>query len=87
MAPPRVAEYVQAAFGNSKVIKMNIISDQDVIEKDFPLFGAVNRASRNVARHQGRIIFLEYVPPKPSRRTLMLVGKGVSIEFLNCQFL
>lgn len=80
MAPPKVAEYVMEAFAKSPSIKLNIISDQDVLARDFPLFGAVNRASRLVARHQGRIIFLEYVPPKPSRRTLMLVGKGVTYD-------
>lgn len=80
MAPPKVAEYVQEAFANSPVIKINVISDQDLIEKEFPLFGAVNRAARAVDRHHGRIIQLEYIPPKPSRRTLMLVGKGVCYD-------
>lgn len=80
MAPPRVADYVIEAFANSANIKLNVISDQDLLARDYPLFGAVNRASRLVQRHQGRIIFLEYVPPKPSRRTLMLVGKGVTYD-------
>lgn len=79
MAPPNVADYVVKAF-TSGVIKVEVISDQDRLEKEFPLFGAVNRASRLVSRHQGRIIFLEYVPPKPSRKTLMLVGKGVTYD-------
>lgn len=79
MAPPNVADYVVKAF-TSGVIKVEVISDQDKLEKDFPLFGAVNRASRGVPRHSGRIIFLEYVPPKPSRKTLMLVGKGVTYD-------
>lgn len=79
MAPPAVADYVVKAF-TSGVIKVEVISDQDRIEKDFPLFGAVNRATRFVPRHHGRIIFLEYVPPKPSRKTLMLVGKGVTYD-------
>lgn len=79
MAPPKVATYVEKAF-SSGVIKVEVISDQDKIERDFPLFGAVNRAARAVLRHQGRIIFLEYVPPKPSRKTLMLVGKGVTYD-------
>lgn len=75
----RVAEYVERAFAGSR-IKVEVISDQDRIEKEFPLFAAVNRAARSVPRHQGRIIFLEYVPPKPSRKTLMLVGKGVTYD-------
>lgn len=79
MAPPNVAKYVEEAF-KSGVIKVEVISDQDKIEREFPLFGAVNRAARVVPRHEGRIVFLEYVPPKPSRRTLMLVGKGVTYD-------
>lgn len=79
MAPPKVAVYVEKAFSSS-VIKVEVISDQDKIEREFPLFGAVNRATKAVPRHQGRIIFLEYVPPKPSRKTLMLVGKGVTYD-------
>lgn len=79
MAPPNVARYVEEAF-TSGIIKIEIISDQDRLEKEWPLFGAVNRASRNVARHQGRIIMMEYKPPKPSRKTLMLVGKGVTYD-------
>lgn len=79
MAPPNVANYVAKAFTNG-LIKVNVVSDQDEINRDFPLFGAVNRASRCVPRHNGRIIFLEYVPPKPSRKTLMLVGKGVTYD-------
>lgn len=79
MAPPNVGTYVEKAF-SSGVVKIEIISDQDKIERDFPLFGAVNRAARVVPRHQGRIIFLEYIPQKPSRKTLMLVGKGVTYD-------
>lgn len=79
MSPPNVANYVERSF-TSGVIKMSIISDQDQFVKDYPLFAAVNRASRHVQRHQGRIIFMEYKPPKPSRKTLMLVGKGVTYD-------
>lgn len=79
MAPPNVATYVEKAFSGGK-IKVEVISNQDKLEKEFPLFGAVNRATRGVPRHQGRIVFLEYVPPKPSRKTLMLVGKGVTYD-------
>lgn len=80
MSPPYVAKYVEEAFGKSDVIKLTIISNQDQFVKEFPLFGAVNRASRNIARHAGRIIFLEYKPPKPTKRTVMLVGKGVTYD-------
>lgn len=61
MAPPRVEEYVTSIF--SKKIKIELIKDVKDFEKDYPLFEAVNRAASKVERHQGRIMFLEYVPP------------------------
>lgn len=79
MSPPNVANYVEKSF-TSGVIKVTVIADQDQFVKEYPLFAAVNRASRHVQRHQGRIIFLEYKPSKPSRKTLMLVGKGVTYD-------
>ncbi|XP_070502807.1 putative aminopeptidase W07G4.4 [Chironomus tepperi] len=79
MSPPNVAAYVEKAFTSGK-ISINIISDQDLFVKEYPLFAAVNRAARSVPRHQGRIIWMEYKPPKPARKTLMLVGKGVTYD-------
>lgn len=75
MTAINVAEYVQKAF-TSGIIKVDVISDQDQLVKDYPLFAAVNRAARVVPRHQGRIIWMEYRPAK-ARKTLMLVGKGI----------
>ena len=79
MSPPNVAAYVEKAF-TSGIISIKVISDQDEFVKDYPLFAAVNRAARSVPRHQGRIIWMEYKPPKPARKTLMLVGKGVTYD-------
>lgn len=44
MAPPKVEEYVRDAFAGTPV-KIEVISDLKRIEKDFPLFAAVNRAA------------------------------------------
>ncbi|XP_030369864.1 putative aminopeptidase W07G4.4 [Scaptodrosophila lebanonensis] len=77
MAPPRVEEYLKPLLSN---LKVTVISDVDTITKEYPLFAAVNRAANAVDRHRGRIIFAEYVPPKPARKTLMLVGKGVTYD-------
>lgn len=79
MSPPNVAAYVEKAF-TSGVISVKVLSDQDEFVRDYPLFAAVNRAARSVPRHQGRIIWLEYKPPKPAKKTLMLVGKGVTYD-------
>lgn len=56
--------------------------DPQQFAKEFPLFEAVNRAASSIQRHQGRIVFLEYTPPDPSRikETLFLVGKGVTYD-------
>lgn len=77
MAPPRVEEYVTKLFTG---LKVTVISDINTIGKEYPLFAAVNRAANQVKRHQGRIIFLEYKPPQTAKKTLMLVGKGVTYD-------
>lgn len=78
MAPPRVEEYVDSAF--SKILEKKVIKDVLTFTKSYPLFQAVNRAAAVVPRHNGRIIFLEYKPRKAARKTLMLVGKGVTYD-------
>lgn len=81
MAPKKVEEYVTSIFKESP-ITVSVVSDEDQLQKEYPLFAAVNRAASAVERHKGRIIFLEYNPPDPSRvqRTLFLVGKGVTYD-------
>lgn len=80
MAPPRVAEYVQAEFAShSDVIKVNI----DLVnEKEFPLMAAVNRASKHVPRHDGRVITLEYNnnDKNDEDTTLYFIGKGITFD-------
>lgn len=80
MSPPNVANYVQKLFNDSKTIKMTVIDDPARFKKEYPLFEAVNRAASNIPRHNGRIIYLEYQPSKPARKTLILVGKGVTYD-------
>ena len=79
MAAPRVAEYVQNIFKDT-VVKVEVISDVDKLTAEYPLLAAVNRAARNVPRHAGRLIFLEYVGEGPIDTTLMLVGKGITYD-------
>lgn len=80
MTPIRASEYVRHAFSNSKSIKVTVIDDAKRFEKEYPLFQAVNRAAGTVPRHNGCIMFLEYTPPKPARKSLLLVGKGVTYD-------
>jgi leucyl aminopeptidase len=79
MAAPRIAEYVENIFQNT-CIKVNVISDLSVLEKEYPLLVAVNRAAKNVPRHAPRVIQLEYVGEGTIDTTLMLVGKGITYD-------
>lgn len=80
MTPSRAADYVRKAFSNSKTIKITVIDEVKRFEKEYPLFQAVNRAAATIARHNGSIVFLEYTPPKPARKSLLFVGKGVTYD-------
>lgn len=77
MSAPKCEEYVVELFKNSSV-KVEVISDLKVIEKEFPCLAAVNRAS--VDRHSARVIFLTYEPEGKAEKTLFLVGKGVTYD-------
>ena len=45
MAPPRVAEYVQEMFKDT-VVNVEVLSDDAVFQKEYPLLAAVNRCAR-----------------------------------------
>lgn len=79
MAPLRVEEYLADLFCGSN-ITIQVISDQDTLLQEYPLFACVNRAASVIPRHAGRIIFLTYEPPTCVLETIMLVGKGVTYD-------
>lgn len=79
MAAPRVAEYVLEQFKDT-CVQIEVISDLEVLEKEYPLLVAVNRAAINVPRHAARVIKLSYVGEGPIDTTLMLVGKGITYD-------
>uniref|UniRef100_A0A3Q3WPM1 Cytosol aminopeptidase domain-containing protein n=1 Tax=Mola mola TaxID=94237 RepID=A0A3Q3WPM1_MOLML len=79
MAAPRVAEYVEQLFKNS-LVKVEVVSDLKVLEKEYPCLAAVNRCANSVPRHQARVIKLEYCGQGPILKTLMLVGKGITYD-------
>ncbi|OTF80463.1 aminopeptidase-like protein, partial [Euroglyphus maynei] len=81
MSAPNTAKYVEALFENSSV-KVEVISDLKIIEKEFPCLAAVNRAS--VDRHAARVIFLSYEPEETPEKTIFLVGKGVTYDTGGC---
>ncbi|XP_058463911.1 putative aminopeptidase W07G4.4 [Malaya genurostris] len=80
MAPPRVEKYLDDGVFDSNLIFKTVISNEAILLKEYPLFAAVNRAAASVPRHQGRLIFLEYKSNSPPKKTLILVGKGVTYD-------
>lgn len=79
MAPPKFATYVQEIFANTPV-KVEVISNRQVFEKEYPLFAAVDRAASIIPRHEGRIIYLTYEGEGPITKTLMPCGKGITYD-------
>ncbi|KAI2798896.1 hypothetical protein BLOT_012513, partial [Blomia tropicalis] len=79
MCAPKVSQYVVDLFRDTN-IRVEVISDQAVIEKEFPCLAAVNRASAD--RHNARVVFLTYEPPTNDKsvRNIFLVGKGVTYD-------
>lgn len=79
MAPPGFADYCVAALADSPV-KVEVISDQRRLEKEYPLLFAVARASEAVERHQARVITMTYEGEGPIQHSLYLAGKGITYD-------
>ncbi|KAG0207705.1 hypothetical protein BGX28_001102 [Mortierella sp. GBA30] len=82
MTPIKFAEYVETYFKSQSAIKMTIVKDIDLIEKEYPLLHAVARCSLSVPRHFPRVVKLEYKSDEPSKvkESLYFVGKGVTYD-------
>ncbi|MBT1444702.1 leucyl aminopeptidase family protein [Shewanella sp. JM162201] len=76
MSAPAFADYCVAAFEGSG-IQTRVIEGRDELERDYPLLCAVGRASFKVARHQPRVVKLDYVGEGEIERTFLFAGKGV----------
>jgi leucyl aminopeptidase len=79
MAAPRVEEYVKECFKNS-CIEIKVEKGQDHLEKEYPCMAAVNRSASQVPRHDGRLIWLTYKPEGEVKKTVYLVGKGITYD-------
>lgn len=81
MTPCRVEEYVGELFHETSVT-VQVVSDENTLLQEYPLFAAVNRAASTVPRYRGRIIFLTYEPQNSASilETILLVGKGVTYD-------
>jgi leucyl aminopeptidase len=57
-------------------VSVEVISDTQFIDENYPMLSTVARASYAVERHHPRVVKLEYVPQGDIERTLLFVGKG-----------
>jgi len=76
MSAPAFADYCVAAYRDSG-LKIDVIEDRDVLERDYPLLSAVGRSSFAVSRHQPRVVKLDYIGEGVIERTFFFAGKGV----------
>jgi leucyl aminopeptidase len=76
MSPIETAKLCEKIFKNSAV-KVEIIEDETMLRRDFPLMSAVARASFVVPRHHPRVIKLIYEGSGEIHRSLLFAGKGV----------
>nr|QHB15549.1 putative aminopeptidase W07G4.4 [Bemisia tabaci] len=80
MTPAAAEAYVQQVFDKSNV-EIRVVSDVDELQKEYPLFAAVNRGASGVERHRGRVVWLKYKPKSGEvKRSIVLVGKGVTFD-------
>jgi len=78
-AAPRVEEYVKNYFSGTSV-KVEVVQGQDTFVKEYPCLAAVNRCASHVDRHDGRVIWLTYEPEGEVKKTLYMVGKGITYD-------
>lgn len=81
MAPPRVEDYLVQVFPKQPKdgVTLTVIKDVNTLNKEYPLFAAVNRAANQIERHRGRIVQMMYEGKDP-KETIILVGKGVTFD-------
>ncbi|MEO0478789.1 MAG: leucyl aminopeptidase family protein [Planctomycetota bacterium] len=79
MAPPRFAELCEQSFDGLPVT-CEVVSDLDVLHRDYPLLSGVSRCSEVVERHRPRVIRLRYEGAGPVHKTLLFAGKGLCYD-------
>ncbi|MCE9791651.1 leucyl aminopeptidase family protein [Shewanella indica] len=76
MGAPAFADYCLNTFKDSG-LSLQVVEDRDILERDYPLLSAVARASFAVARHQPRVVKLEYRGEGDIQHSYFFAGKGV----------
>lgn len=60
MSPPNVEVYVRDVFAFDTNIKLSVEDEINQLEKEYPLFAAVNRAAHEIPRHRGINLLFKY---------------------------
>jgi len=80
MSPPNFVKYVREVFEGLSQVSVNVKSDLEVLQKDYPLLYSVARADKHVPRHHPQVVRIEYTGDGETEETLLLVGKGVTYD-------
>lgn len=81
MSAPNVVRYIKDVFsGSDSGVHITVEEDVNHLEKNYPLLGAVNRATRTLDRHSARLILLEYSGNGSIEENIFLVGKGITYD-------
>lgn len=77
--PIKCTNMVLESFKDIKNVKIQIISDENIIKNEYPLFAAVARTSFRVPRHHPRIVKIVYEPENFTKQ-VYITGKGVTYD-------
>jgi leucyl aminopeptidase len=82
MTAKKCADYIKSFFGAKKNVRVEVIDDYDVLQKEYPLLAAVGRASLHVPRHAPCVVKIHYKSPNQDqvKENLFLVGKGITYD-------
>merc|ERR1712002_1103105 len=67
-------------MGKGTNAKVEVEKGQQFFEREYPCLAAVNRCASTVPRHDGRVIWLTYKPEGTIKKTVYLVGKGITYD-------
>jgi leucyl aminopeptidase len=78
-AAPRIEEYVTNCFAGTSVT-VEVQKGQEFFEREYPCLAAVNRCASTVPRHDGRVLWLTYKGEGTIKKTVYVVGKGITYD-------
>jgi leucyl aminopeptidase len=82
MTAKNCASYIKNFFAGKKNVRVEVIEDVKVLQKEYPLLAAVGRASLHVPRHAPCVVKIHYQSPNQDqvKENLFMVGKGITYD-------